>query len=394
MELQYAQPNKPPARIPQYNVPDDSKTTIDLLGNHLIQTPEIANTFDNKVFNYGRLAGPIQIIDLIIWLVETSKSLGSNNAIERLIKYLSLSHNPAHRNIAISGVTVSKKIVIDSEISIEPLEKATSKTAKFVASPKEIINPGITGGTITADEKHAKSVIRQSIGIPKLHQSGSDFIPIQCTELECIRVILNLLDDVSVLAFHQWIELEPWVPKRTPHHIEIAGGEPELKYVKLADIDQDHWNSIANYYQALIRTSGTTQSRLIAALNRLGQSKIRRSITDRAVDLGIALESILVERNESQITQKFASRASWLLTNRSSSQLPEFKLFKQIYHCRSDAVHQGHVAETYRLGNGDRVDTSHFLGVATIAAQNLIKKILSRGGSLNHQRIPIVRGRS
>lgn len=111
---------------------------------------------------------------------------------------------------------------------------------------------------------------------------------------------------------------------------------------------------------------------LTRAIDRLGRSRLAVHPVDRALDLGMAAEIVLMHdqsRSNTEITYKIASRAAWLLGEGADQRAEIFEHFKQLYAARSTAVHSG------ILPSKSKID----LDVADEQVGRVIRTILERG---------------
>lgn len=111
---------------------------------------------------------------------------------------------------------------------------------------------------------------------------------------------------------------------------------------------------------------------LTRAIDRLGRSRIAVHPVDRALDLGMAAEIVLMHdqgRSNTEITHKIASRAAWLLGEDAGTRAEIFNQIKLLYAARSTAVHSG------MLPSKSSVD----LDAADDLVAQVIRAILERG---------------
>jgi hypothetical protein len=83
---------------------------------------------------------------------------------------------------------------------------------------------------------------------------------------------------------------------------------------------------------------------LTRAIDRLGRSRLAVHPVDRALDLGMAAEIVLMHDNSpsnTEITHKIGSRAAWLLGKDVDERATIFEEIKHLYKARSHAVHSG-----------------------------------------------------
>ncbi len=111
---------------------------------------------------------------------------------------------------------------------------------------------------------------------------------------------------------------------------------------------------------------------LTRAIDRLGRSRLAVHPVDRALDLGMAAEIVLMHDNgtsNTEITHKIGSRAAWLLGGDANERAAIFDEMKHLYKARSDAVHSG------VLPPKSKVD----LDLADQLVVRVVRAILERG---------------
>ena len=105
-------------------------------------------------------------------------------------------------------------------------------------------------------------------------------------------------------------------------------------------------------------------------------SKIKRSWIDKIIDLGIAFEALYVpDGGSGEIRFRLAVRAAWHLGKDKEDRNKLLQKFKQIYDCRSNAVHSGKLDERVRFGE-EHIPTSEFIQRAQNLCRESIMKIL------------------
>ena len=119
------------------------------------------------------------------------------------------------------------------------------------------------------------------------------------------------------------------------------------------------------------------KTRLQLILSRISQAKRRMQIEDQILDLGIALEMLLLEENEKdQLSLQFRIRGSWLLGQSFDDRLDKSKLFNQIYDARSSVAHSGALHRT----NPKKLEiVRENLGKYVELAEATIQKIIIEG---------------
>lgn len=83
---------------------------------------------------------------------------------------------------------------------------------------------------------------------------------------------------------------------------------------------------------------------LLLAIGRLEASRRRKTVEERAIDLGACFEILLMHGNSkdnSEIANKISHRGAWLLGATGAERIRISKIIKQCYNLRSTAVHSG-----------------------------------------------------
>ena len=130
-------------------------------------------------------------------------------------------------------------------------------------------------------------------------------------------------------------------------------------------------------YKILDRKSDIRE-KLRIPIDRWIQSKVGRDPVDQMIDLGIALEALCVPDGGGDLTYKFSIRAARHLGKNKEDRDKLLTKFKQIYNCRSSAVHSGQLEETVKFGKR-RIPVSDFIEKAQDLCRKSIKKILEDG---------------
>ena len=88
-------------------------------------------------------------------------------------------------------------------------------------------------------------------------------------------------------------------------------------------------------------------------LDRLGRAEREQDFADRAIDLGIALESLLLHdiEDHGELRFRLSLRGAWLIGSNHAERLKIQRSLKKLYDLRSRAVHSGFVDRNASTGN-------------------------------------------
>jgi len=106
-------------------------------------------------------------------------------------------------------------------------------------------------------------------------------------------------------------------------------------------------NDLFSHFQS---KNQSEKARLQLILGRWSQAKRRLQIEDQMLDVGIALEMLLLDDNEKdQLSLQFRLRGSWLIGQSSQDRLEKWNLLQEIYEARSSVAHTGTLHKNNQL---------------------------------------------
>jgi hypothetical protein len=158
-----------------------------------------------------------------------------------------------------------------------------------------------------------------------------------------LAFLLNALDNVSCIPYSSTSYPSPSVPYG-PFLIGGAGFTPSdflgRRKAKLSSSDRTVIEELISGYDSL---SETERTRMQLILYRIMQAKRGTRIEDRILDLGIALEMLLLQdnRNNVQLSLSFRIRGSWLVGTSKEDRLSVYQQLKEIYDYRCQVAHSG-----------------------------------------------------
>jgi hypothetical protein len=318
-----------------------------LAANH-----DVVDQFDNTMFNRGFSSIRVTLDGLARWLLGRSGSQGSSIATQDLIRYLALPFSPADEILVIRGVTTDRRFELFGEIFLEP--------HKF-SDEDEFGSHDIPCAKLVRPVKLTKT------------KSVSEGSYEKTDTLERIVECVSVIGPCSPIVEVHTIRLEYWTPfggyggATSPFDDISKSHQPKV----LTEEDVEQLRQVLNYYFGM---PGEIQDHLRIPLQRLGQALRRHRSVDRAIDLGVALESLLLanDANIEQLSLTLRLRGAWLLGNDASERRKYYEILKSIYGYRSKAVHTGKLKETNQ--------TREMLTAGSNACALAIIRILERGG--------------
>jgi hypothetical protein len=193
--------------------------------------------------------------------------------------------------------------------------------------------------------------------------------------LHDIALLLNAVNGISCLPYYSTSYADPTAPfgpfagsgGGSPVYDVLASGSTKLPGGSKALID-----TLLTKYGEL---DDAERTRIQRILSRLSQAKRRHQIEDKILDLGIALEMLLLEdnRNNDQLSLSFRLRGSWVTAKSPEDRVERYRQLKEIYLYRSQVAHGGVLCE----GKAEKIERlresfSEYQSLAEDICQKLI----------------------
>lgn len=186
-----------------------------------------------------------------------------------------------------------------------------------------------------------------------------------------ISQYLTLLGPSSPTPVGQWSQLVS--PERVPilgmvhswgNSLQEAYPLTTTALPKEADVQ-----SLVELYLTLDKD---LKKKLAIPIQRLNMTLRRQDTVDKAIELGIALEALLVADRDSdaQVSYLLRVRGAWLGGGSLEKRKENHKLLKQVYGLRSRAVHSG----TLNRQQADKI-----LHKGSVLCATLIRRVIEQG---------------
>ena len=129
---------------------------------------------------------------------------------------------------------------------------------------------------------------------------------------------------------------------------------------------------------AFMGMSADVRTKVRLSLIRFNQALRRSPHEDRALDLAIALESLLVD-NAGENTYKFGLRAALLLGGSLAQRKHTRAVIGALYALRSTLVHDGVLPQAVKVAGTGKRPSAEVVKDATVLAGRLLERIVSMG---------------
>jgi hypothetical protein len=156
-----------------------------------------------------------------------------------------------------------------------------------------------------------------------------------------------------------------------------------VQQVKLAEDRQAEIQTLIRNFNSL---NDGDQDRFRRVLLRIAQAKRRTDIHDRVLDLGIALEMLLLKDNTNRDTlaSAFRWRGAWLISDGFEERQKNARLLKDLYTYRCHVAHRGLLEE----GKPQKINAvrEQFPDLQS-AAEKICQVMLGRSKSIDWERL-------
>ena len=291
------------------------------------------------------------------WLAIRATTVSAEQACLDLERFLNQSDFPYVVRIAVSGIFIEKDMQFGEGLWLrtdrqEHLPKALH--------PNEFLSRSLLHMPMVAlIEERVQKIQRR----PAEERDKSE---LRQPPLESDDVLLCLsLVRPPATPFIVGLVCEPakWVPMYgfldVPRTLESSGHQTRLW--------RDHTQRAQMMYDAFRVLPPRRKARLRLPMSRLNTAMRRREDADTAIDLGIALEGLVIGSSETDKRYQAAVRCAFLLGNDVESRHRAYHLAGELYHLRNRAVHRGVITQ-------DDL-TPHFKGKE-------VRRVLEEGASL------------
>jgi hypothetical protein len=383
-----ALPGQPswPAFLPErVNIPQDIKD--ELLAH--FRAEDRLSDFDGRLFHRGGGGGGLVTFDMLAqWIVVKAMKSGPEQAVHALEQYMASQFTPGHEILVLAGVEITRRHKIIEDIELIP----------FSELPRSY-------ETDSLDPQWLRPEILISLGFPPFPQMGYPHGPPKAALIRSIQISpKSFSQDSQVLRLPRWDMLlyqvcecmtliGPSAPLPRAHWTEVdqdapcygwlGGGHGSPTYDVIPrqvytyrESDLAEMNILVERFLPLHQD---TRDRLRVPLGRMNQAIRRTDIPDKAIDLGIALESLLLKnaRRDDPISLPFRLRGAWLLGHDAETRRQFLLTFRSLYDLRSGAVHSGKLDDKVKVPRGGKVETKTFLDDGIKLCGQAIRKIIA-----------------
>ena len=123
--------------------------------------------------------------------------------------------------------------------------------------------------------------------------------------------------------------------------------------LRFDDWGEDNLNDFASIASQYWRLEKPHQDKIMLSLFRVNQSQNAANDVEKAIDLGVALESLLLPYSQGQLRLQLRIIGAWLSAGDAEDRLVKYDMFNHIYELRSKAAHNGSLSGKKFLVRGE-----------------------------------------
>ena len=311
----------------------------DLLG--LVESePDLALFRDQMVVIPGR-ATRTTPLQLAVALVRRAQEYSVQDAINGLVRYLDADVLHVHWTVAIEGISVKERHTLGSDLSLVPPSQLSKDQQAHYKNP--------FGFGSVMDPKPG-AILQRGMTIKRAHVSPDDLklAPRENLTPSDLLLCLGLIGPCAPSVSAQWFASVEWWPT-APGGTEFppprwpTGPDRELTASDVA--------LACEYYDRFLKLGLEQQDRLRIPMERLNIALLRLSEIDKIIDLGIALEALLLSGtgdDHGEPTFKVQVRGAWLMGANSDERAKLTDELRGLYHLRNKAVHSGRLPPNHQ----------------------------------------------
>ncbi|ELJ8549534.1 hypothetical protein SNE95_003392 [Vibrio cholerae] len=348
----------------------------------------VCEHFDDTMFNTGNGASSVYLESLAMWLIGVARLEGVDTTIGYLESFVSSSSTTCWNVLAISGISVTEEVLIGNGMKLIPFENLPQSYGKDAISPpylkpEFLLRLGHIPHQTNNGYRPPSVALVQEAGIsPKTFSRedmsfrGQDF-----QGLYEFCEFLTLVKSATPVSVGAWVDL----PESTPCKQLLGGGwsSPVIDVLSRSEtsISQQDWNQVSELYKKFVDLPQEIRDLLRVPIERINQARRRSNLADRAIDLGVACEALLLndKTHKEQISFTLRLRAALFLGSDFEDRQKLLNFFSAFYSCRSQAAHTGKLDTKIKVSYRGRLDANTILSEGDEHLTHAIKNIIKLG---------------
>jgi hypothetical protein len=344
-----------------------------------IKTDARFKALENCMLSNGCGAGKSEASFLAAWWLWRVNETGEEKANEDLERFLDSEMIDALIVLWVYGIEVQQSIEVVPDVVLVPCREMPVS-----ADQEEFLVGAIP--TFPVSVVTPRSALVRKVRIRKIWneepRAGANIVGDAQKQLNEIALLLNCLSGTLCVA--------GYATSYTPAYVPLGpfggtgGGFPvhDVLPRMISTVTADKMPPMKELFEGFTTQQPNTKKRITSAIERLMQAKSHLSYWESALDLGIALEMLLIGTEHGrkeipdQLSLQFRLRGSWLIEDSPERRLDVYKVLSRIYSHRSQVAHTGYSKDLDKMESVERgaLIASHFA-----VAERVIQKLIVSG---------------
>jgi len=336
---------------------------------------------EGKVISLGGSATQFNVEVLAMWYVWAISEYGYERATKNLNSFLDEDKRSVMLVLWILGVHVEQKLLLDDGFAVMPIKNMPDSVHKeeFLMSKMNMTSRGfrpVPDAAIVCNCEVMKSE-KSNEGIGRQKQLNADYVR-RNKKMYLFAFLFNVIDGLSCLPYFMTTYSIPDMPLGLFH--PSSGSYPYVDVLgdRINAVGLDKVSEINFLLNLVDEINDQEYGRYLRVLDRFAKAKRGRRIEDKVLDLGIALEMLLLDdnMNNEQLSLQFRLRGSWLIGHDAEDRLNVYESLKEIYKFRSQVAHGGVLCKnSYKKINQVR---EAFLSYESVAGRIMKEAIIRK----------------
>ena len=306
---------------------------------------------------------------------------GPDNTASAFYSSIDRGHFLFHNYFLLTGIKVEKELPVLDGISLIPLPTTTADLPGYLPDVHDVVPQQFVSKTVLKIDRY----------VPLTRHEPADRYAFAFGPDQRFRTTVHgaEVEDFDPQRFFQALTLVGEQPVRDAimwRHFSdnavfdlrrVAGFEfmspSSLGMTASTNFSEDQIREAADLYRKIVGLPQDVLNHLQIPIDRWTRSMMPDRYEDNMIDLGIAMESFFLSgmRERDQLSFRFRLRGSLYLGQTLEQRGLLVREFREIYGCRSSAVHEGTLPDDVTV-NGENVPIGQFIK----RSQNLFKRSL------------------
>jgi hypothetical protein len=310
-------------------------------------------------------------------LLQWSGQFGAANAIRRLERLLSIKRARYSMIVALAGIEIEAKFQLLPGVHLVPFAEVPDSPQKDRLAGRHFDSHAFGLLTPPSAVLVGKTILEPVTYSHEVETPLDDMLVFD--KLRQIIPCLALIGPCAPIPLSGWWQIDSPILSSAsnsagsgsygyPPALEFP--MPLLKNSANRPFDKTRARKLVKNYFA---PQGATREKIDLALNRFNQAMQRREPGDAAIDIAIALESLVGDGGTTELTWKVALRSALLASGNLDQRKAFHRVIRRVYELRSKVMHSGHIPKK-DLPSAPEVIRN---GAAICAA--VIEKVITRG---------------